>query len=525
MVNAASKRALIVSALNLEMKEAIIHFVGKLPSDARSGFETVIYDQFGNKWTLCFICTGVGNVAAAAHTLLEAIRFKPDLALFIGIAGGRKDVRIRDVIAVDRIYAYESAEIGQDHESSRPRVVNMDRELVEHARNLSLHSSWYISKEGGQVDGTALPNVFVGPIASGEKLVANNQSPTAEWLNHHYSDTLAIAMEEYGFAYAIGLVPGIRCMVVRGVSDLLSGKDASDAVGSQLIAASNAAAFARHLLLTFFSGNIRKSNDCIWNVHIDREWSTLADPQQFASFLRETTDDIELAIVECRPKSSTIQMRSSRAAYQEAQHRLAQGSLKPWGVEYTVTAIEYVESRNPEFESHPNVTQLMYGEEILKRMLLEGNEDFRHSMILEFLSIPAITSSMHSFIAETATQSGLVTGSPEFNDLLCRSWKLATENLERFAKFPLDGDPIEFRSYLQRYAFDETLSALSTIGKSNRLVQLVLIRASSNAKGAERNFLNAFVATMDIANAASRSGISLEKASDILWQALGKQGG
>jgi hypothetical protein len=74
--------------------------------------------------------------------------------------------------------------------------------------------------------------VFVGPIAAGEVVVANNRSTI---------NTLAVEME------------GREALIVRGISDLLSGKARADRKGSQEIAAKNAAAFTLCVLGQFVS--------------------------------------------------------------------------------------------------------------------------------------------------------------------------------------------------------------------------------------------------------------------------------
>jgi Phosphorylase superfamily len=91
------------------------------------------------------------------------------------------------------------------------------------------------------------PELHVGPIAAGEKVVASQEAPTAEWLKAAYGDTLAVEMEGWGFleALRIHIVLGI---VIRGISDMLSGKSASDKAGWQTKAADAASAVAFELL-------------------------------------------------------------------------------------------------------------------------------------------------------------------------------------------------------------------------------------------------------------------------------------
>ena len=60
---------------------------------------------------------------------------------------------------------------------------------------------------------------------------------------------MATEQEGLGFLRAANTRPSIKTGIVRGISDLLSGKALSDARGGQKVAARNAAAFAAALLL------------------------------------------------------------------------------------------------------------------------------------------------------------------------------------------------------------------------------------------------------------------------------------
>lgn len=243
-------RAVVLTALEVEY-EAVRSHLRDLTSerhDQGTLYEVGAFDGDSGQWRVAIAEIGAGNAGAAAEAERAIAFFRPQAVLFVGIAGGLKDVSLGDVVASTKIYNYATGKDKATFEP-RPELWTASYGLEQLARYERRLGKW--TQRMGGIDGAAnstCPTVYVGPIAAGERVVASRRSVTAKFLRKTYSDALAIEMEGHGFLRAIHGNPTVEAIVVRGISDLLSGKKASDAMGWQKIAAGHAAAFAFQLL-------------------------------------------------------------------------------------------------------------------------------------------------------------------------------------------------------------------------------------------------------------------------------------
>lgn len=181
---------------------------------------------------------GAGNVAAATVISDALAVLGPRAILFVGVAGGIKDVALGHVVAATKVYGYESGKAGEHGFLPRPEVGQSSYRLVQRARVESRRPGWLARLgTGEEVD------VHVAPIAAGEKVVADMRSPTYQFIRDHYSDAVAVEMEGRGFL-AAAYVHSVEAMVIRGISDMIEKKNDADALGWQPKAAARAAAFA-----------------------------------------------------------------------------------------------------------------------------------------------------------------------------------------------------------------------------------------------------------------------------------------
>jgi nucleoside phosphorylase len=241
-------RAVILTALKVEYLavrryltnlQEIIHTQGTV-------YERGTFESDGGVWDIGIVEIGAGNAGAALEAERAIAHFKPNVILFVGVAGGIKDVKLGDVVASTKIYGYESGKVEQVFKP-RPEIGLSAYSLEQRARAEARKTDWL-----ERLDGSSLtPNVLVAPIAAGEKVVASTKSEVYKFIRSNYGDAVAVEMEGFGFLEAARANQSVSAMVIRGISDLIDGKKKADGEGSQSIASLHASAFAFEVLAKF----------------------------------------------------------------------------------------------------------------------------------------------------------------------------------------------------------------------------------------------------------------------------------
>ncbi len=207
-------------------------------------YERGIFATHNQYWEVGIVETRVGLARAAFEAGRAIDYFKPGIVLFVGIAGGLKDVRIGDVVAATKVYGYESGKASNTFQP-RPEVGLSSYRMIQRAQAVARNQQWtrWIKPAPQQ-----LPLAKVAPIAAGNKVINSTRSPIWKLLKQSYGDALAVEMEGYGFLQAVHGNSHIEALIIRGISDLIEGKSEADATGAQETAAYNASAFAFELL-------------------------------------------------------------------------------------------------------------------------------------------------------------------------------------------------------------------------------------------------------------------------------------
>lgn len=248
---------IVLTALPEEFRAVVAHLQGT--QEVVHPETGTIYRQgsFPGKqgtWRVAVAQIGMGGLSAASETERASNLFHPRLMFFVGIAGGLKDVRHGDVVVATKVYAYESGKAAARFKP-RPEVWHASHALEQRARAEANDDAWLARLDGQHTD--PMPCILFGPLAAGEKVLADQRSSVYRFLQANYGDSLAVEMEGHGFLQAVHANQYIYALVIRGISDLINDKLAADAAGMQEKAARHAAAFAFQMLanLTLPSGN------------------------------------------------------------------------------------------------------------------------------------------------------------------------------------------------------------------------------------------------------------------------------
>lgn len=247
METSSNLKAIVFTALPKEFAAVLNHLTNceKVVHDLGDTYMKGDFQCDNRTWEVLVVQVTKGNVNASSRTERAVQYFGPSIALMVGVAGGIW-AEIESVVVASKISDYHSGMSAEDFKS-RPEVAYPSHRILEHARAEAREKGWLKFLPFIPPGGVA---VVVEPIACGEQVITSKKSDSFEIISTRYNDAVAVEMEGFGFLRAMAAHSNIQALVVRGISDLIEGKEVSDRGGSQERASTYAAAFAFNLLAT-----------------------------------------------------------------------------------------------------------------------------------------------------------------------------------------------------------------------------------------------------------------------------------
>jgi nucleoside phosphorylase len=214
----------IFTALEVEYKAVRAYLADPAEQRQERGtlYEVGEIHEVRGSWRVAIAQAGQGRTSAGVQLERAISVFAPDVALFLGVAGGRKDVALGDVVVANTVYDYESGKSTRTGYQPRMRTHSSSFRLLQRAQLVVRENQW--QQRILPSCPHRPPAAFIKPIVTGGKVVADPTSATAQLLDQYASDALAVEMEGHGFLEGAYLNPGVDALVIRGISDLLSGK-------------------------------------------------------------------------------------------------------------------------------------------------------------------------------------------------------------------------------------------------------------------------------------------------------------
>ena len=250
--NFLGSEAVILTALPVECKAVLAHLqdIHEVPHPQGTLYSLGTFPGERRIWKVAVAEIGMGGSCAATETERALSFFHPQIAFFVGVAGGLKDVKIGDVVAATKVYSYEAGKAESSFQP-RPEVWRTSHALEQRARTDARNNNWL--RRLGESCPNPAPHAFVGALAAGEKVLVSKEASEYKLIQAVYGDALAVEMEGYGFLPSIHAHHAVHALIIRGISDLIETKAQSDASSSQEQAAQHAAAFTFEILENWVS--------------------------------------------------------------------------------------------------------------------------------------------------------------------------------------------------------------------------------------------------------------------------------
>ncbi len=218
----------IVVALKKEF-EALQHYIPELEQvtstneDMRSYYKATLSAVGGSCYRIVVtLLPTMGNLDAAHATADLINRWNPRYILVTGLAGGlnRQSQNFGDIVASEAIVYYEPGKVQDGTIEPRNRQFLADRRLLDGLQNLR-DTNWKYSlpeRPDGKPSSIEIPRIHIGPIASGEKVIASDEEVSR--LLSSQRNLIGIEMESAGVASAaFSALKKIGFITIRSICD------------------------------------------------------------------------------------------------------------------------------------------------------------------------------------------------------------------------------------------------------------------------------------------------------------------
>ncbi|KQY47975.1 hypothetical protein ASD18_12170 [Cellulomonas sp. Root137] len=256
--------ALVVTAVELEHTEVRNRLLNT--ERARTGGIWLVRGEVPGdhiNWTVFLARAGMGNATSAALVGLAARELNANVVAFVGTAAGLKlaDHRHGDVVVASRIHnPYAGKQVPAETGSQllgRANSYSVPAPLLAVVNACIAESAWTSSSRSQHYDANHAHG-YVAPIVSVEAVQADPDGPVMRAIHERYQDAAALDMESFGLA-AGSDIHDLPVLAVRGLSDFVGDKSQPGNDDLQPLAAGNAAAMLRDILVFAHPDDFRRS--------------------------------------------------------------------------------------------------------------------------------------------------------------------------------------------------------------------------------------------------------------------------
>lgn len=199
-------------------------------------------------WEVAIVEIENSNTSIASEAERAINHFKPDVIFLLSAAVGIKDVSLGDIVIANKVYGYEAGK-AENEFHPRPDVQKPFYALRERAKAERRKLDWFSRALHGVVGSP--PSVFLAPIASGEKELADEQAELLRFLRSQYSDAVAVENVGFGFLEAVEANGRVPALTVHWIFRSLSSSAETIQADAKTIASQNASAFIFEILAKY----------------------------------------------------------------------------------------------------------------------------------------------------------------------------------------------------------------------------------------------------------------------------------